>query len=466
MRKIYFYLPILLLFSIFQNSYGQRKLNLELYGGPQKSFNKAIEFPQNSDLKVSTPLDYHVGANLLYRIKGPWQLSLQAEALRNSRMTTWYPNFPDANPQIKGRSSELLGNYSIGARYNWEKEKYALFAQPSVGFTVNNYSEMILNDSNYFVGYSPKQTAIVGNVRLEGGIKLYTPRKNYVVFGARFQQSIGQLNTNGFYNPSTNLRIEDKRRGSYAGLFMGYGINFGNKASREQFRSNRPDRKDEKRDLAWKSGPYVMVSGFLRFRPKSEREPNLEFSHISGGSIFAAGYRFNALSVETGYSRFNTFTNISVAGTNVNSNLANNFLVTAIPLTFKYDFQVGDKNRLRFGPTFSAFYTLGTNGERLREGGYGGTGPDGEFDLTYNTNPSDPKGAIFFNAGIFAEVPIFNSSLLNFKVSQNFGSPDVGLLDVTGEVNGQPVNFESSGTLNGFMLELGYKLPLNVLFKK
>jgi len=39
-------------------------------------------------------------------------------------------------------------------------------------------------------------------------------------------------------------------------------------------------------------------------------------------------------------------------------------------------------------------------------------------------------------------------------------------MELKGEVNGQPVNFESSGTLNGFMLELGYKLPLNVLFKK
>lgn len=465
MKKIYIYLSFSLLVIISQQSYGQGKLNLELYGGPLKSFNKAIEFPQNSDLKVSSLLDYHLGANILYRLKGPWQLSLQAEALRNSRMLIWYPNFPDANPQIKGRSSDLLGNFSIGARYNWEREKFTLFAQPSIGITVNKYEDFNYVDSLRF-GWGPLQTAIVGSFRLEGGIKLYTPRKNYVVFGARFQQGIGQLNTNAIYNPSTNLRIEDKRRGSYVGLFVGYGINFGNKSSREQFRSNRPERKDEKRDLAWKSGPYVMASGFLRFRPRSEREPNLEFSHISGGSIFAAGYRFNALSVETGYARFNTLTNVSVAGTNVNSNLANNFLVTAIPLTLKYDFQVGDKNRLRFGPIFSAFYTLGTNGERLREGSFGGTGPDGEFDLTYKTNPSDPKGAIFFNAGIFAEVPIFNSSLLNFKVSQNFGSPDVGLLDVTGEVNGQPVNFESSGTLNGFMLELGYKLPLNVWFKK
>jgi hypothetical protein len=462
MRKNYSYSTVLFLLFIFQNSYGQGKLNLELYGGPQKSFNKKIEGSQNPEWNVSNPIDYHLGANLLYRVKGPWQLSLQAEALRNSRMTTWYPNFPDQNPQFRQRTPDILGNFSVGARYNWERGKYALFAQPSLGITVNKYQ-----DFNYStVAWGPLHTDVAGNVRIEAGIKLYTPRKNYFVFGARYQQGIGQLNTYNFNNQVTNTSIEDQRRASYVGLFMGYGINFGNKSSREQFKSNRPDRVYEKRDLAWKSGPYVMVSGFLRFRPKSEREPNLEFSHISGGSTLTAGYRFKALSVETGYARFNTLTNVSVAGTNVNSNLANNFLVTAIPLTFKYDFQVGDKNRLRFGPTFTAFYTLGTKGERIREGGFGGTGPDGDYNLTFRTYPNNPKGAAFFNAGIFAEVPIFNSSLLNFKVSQNFGSPKVGLMELTGEVNGQPVNFESSGTLNGLMLELGYKLPLNVLFKK
>lgn len=123
MRKIYFYLPILLVSFIFQNSYGQGKIDLELYGGPQKSFNKKITNAQSPDSKEFNPLDYHLGANLLYRIKGSWQLSLQAEALRNSRMTIWYPAFPNLNNQIKRRSPDLLGNYSIGARCNWERKK-------------------------------------------------------------------------------------------------------------------------------------------------------------------------------------------------------------------------------------------------------------------------------------------------------------------------------------------------------
>jgi hypothetical protein len=441
---------------VSSNSFGQGKINLELYGGPQKSFNDKIAGVQSPGLKVFNPWDLHLGANLLYRINQQWQLSLQAEGIRNTRSSVFYPNYPNQIPQIGSRRPELLGNYSIGARYNWERGKYALFTQPSAGITVNKYTE---NGSSL-------QTSIAGNLRIEAGIKLYTPRKNYLVLGARYQQGLGQLNAFDFYNLIANTAVEDKRRGSYAGLFMGYGINFGNKTSRVQFKSNRPVRTIEKREIAWQSGPYLGINGFLRFRPRSEREPNLEFSHISGGSSFVAGYRFNALSLETGYARFNTFTNISIAGTNVNSNLANNFLVTAIPLTIKYDFQVGDKNRLRFGPSFTAFYTLGTNGERIREGSYSATGPDGEFSINYKINPSDPKGAVFFNAGIFAEIPIFNSSLLNFKVSQNFGSPKVGLMDVTGEVNGQPVNFESSGMLNGFMLEVGYKLPVNIWFKK
>lgn len=461
MRKIYFAFPLLVLCFVSSNSFGQGKINLELYGGPQKSFNDKIVGVQSPALKVFNPWDLHLGANLLYRINQQWQLSLQAEGIRNTRMSEFYPNFPDQNPQVNRRSPELLGNYSIGARYNWERGKYALFAQPSAGITVNKY----LDYNNSGPVWGPLETDIAGNFRIEAGIKLYTPRKNYFVFGARYQQGIGQLNTYNFYNPVTNLSIEDKRRGSYVGLFMGYGINFGNKTSRELFKANRPDRKLEKRELAWKSGPYLMVSGFLRFRPKSEREPNLEFSHIRSGSYLLGGFRFGALSLETGYARFHSQTNIEVPGTSINHNSLNGFVVDAIPLTFKYDFEVGHKNRLRFGPTFSAFYTLGTRSETSFVNGIGGQTEGGIYSLIFTPIDSDPKGAVFFNAGIFAELPIFNSSLLNLKISQNFGRPKVGLADVTGEVNGQPVNFQGSGTLDGLMLELGYKLPLNVIFK-
>jgi len=132
-------------------------------------------------------------------------------------------------------------------------------------------------------------------------------------------------------------------------------------------------------------------------------------------------------------------------------------------LTLKYDFLIGDKSRLRVGPTFSAYYIIAGNMEYSRSGGFGGGGID--YRLNYSIGDLDINGKIFFNAGVYAELSIFNSSLINFKISQNFGSPKVGVLDITGEANGNPVSFESAGTLNGFMLEMGYKLPLNLLLK-
>ena len=128
----------------------------------------------------------------------------------------------------------------------------------------------------------------------------------------------------------------------------------------------------------------------------------------------------------------------------------------------KYDFLIGDKNRLRIGSSFSTYLITGSGNDFGREGGFGG--PD--FNLSYVAQNSDLNGKVFFNAGVYAELPIFNSSLINFKVSQNFGSPKVGTVDLTGQIKGDPVGFKSSGTLNGFMLEMGYKLPLNLIFKK
>jgi len=177
-------------------------------------------------------------------------------------------------------------------------------------------------------------------------------------------------------------------------------------------------------------------------------------------NFIGLGYKFKDFSIESGYSSFWISTPIFTAATGVITTF-NTSNVNAIPLTFKYDFEIGDKNRLRVGPTFSAYYITGTGDQFRSEGAFSGS----DYFLNYKKADTDLSGKIFFNAGVYAELPIFNSSLINFKISQNFGSPQVGVIDLKGDINGTPVDFESSGSLNGVMLELGYKLPLNLIFK-
>jgi hypothetical protein len=468
MKKLYSNLIVLGLLFTAQLSMAQGKFNLEFYGGPQRSYNQVTFTPNQPDIDVITPWNYNLGVNFLKRIKPNLQLSIQAEYARNSTKTNNFPNYPDLNPSFeRSLSAESFGNYSLGVRYNWDKANHGFYVQPSIGFTLNNYGEYESQDS-LSINFNTinKQTEIIPTIRLETGYKYYTGRRNYFLVGIRHQQGLQNLNTVNFGGPRTPYSAEISRKGSYTSLFVGYGINLENwsKTKRAEYKNTTKVSKEAKRELAWSSGPYLMASGFLRFRTRSEREPNLEFSHITSGNTFGGGYRFNALSIETGYSTFGSATSFSLPtiGTVISFTNRN---INAIPLTLKYDFLIGDKNRLRVGPTLSAYYIIGPNTEFARGGGSGGSGGFLDYSLDFSSRDVDLNGKVFFNAGMYAELPIFNSSLINFKISQNFGSPKVGVFDITGEANGNPVSFESAGTLNGFILEMGYKLPLNLLFK-
>ena len=150
-------------------------------------------------------------------------------------------------------------------------------------------------------------------------------------------------------------------------------------------------------------------------------------------------------------------------GFNVQTN--NNYSVGAIPVRFRYHKDLGDRNRIRLGTSLAAIYTLETKGLNMFEIRGGGNTGNSLYSLTYTPVDQDSQGQVFFNAGVFAEIPIFNSSMMTFNFSRNFGSPDVGKVNVSGEIEGRPVNFDASGTLDGWVMEVGYKLPLNVLFK-
>lgn len=455
-------LGCLLGFSI--DSIGQSRFKLELYGGPHYSYQQGLtKLGQSPNINV--PLDYHLGINFLYGIKDDLQLTFQAEMTRANFNFDYFPQYPSLTPSYQGQMFDTFGNYRLGLRKTWEQGKRAFFVQPSVGFTVNNYWDFSHADSSTFF-FAEKAVKIVGNVGLEAGMKFYTKRKNYLMVGLRHQIGLGSLNSIELGNYAGNSEASVQRSGSYTGLFVGYGIDFKGRTSEEKLEEKleKEDKKSEKREIAWGSGPYISVNGLLRFRPKSEREPNLEFSHISGGYEFLGGYTLGSFSVESGYIKFNGFTNVNRPdGFNVQTN--NNYSVGAIPVRFRYHKDLGDRNRIRLGTSLAAIYTLETKGLNMFEIRGGGNTGNSLYSLTYTPVDQDSLGQVFFNAGVFAEIPIFNSSMMTFNFSRNFGSPDVGKVNVSGEIEGRPVNFDASGTLDGWVMEVGYKLPLNVLFK-
>jgi hypothetical protein len=450
-------------FGFTTNIVAQSKLKMELYGGSQLSHQKSVT-RLGQQLNTNSQIDYHLGVNFLFGLQDDLQLGFQSEMIRPNFSFDYFPQFPSLTPRLQAQRIDSFGNHRLGIRKTWDHGKHAFYVQPSVGITVNNYWDFARTDSAAFF-FANRETKIVGNVGLEAGMKFYTKKKNYFLVGLRHQTGLSSLNPIEIGNYAGNSEAQVQRRGSYTGMFVGYGIDFKGRTRDQKLEEKleRQENKSLKREIAWGSGPYLSVNGLLRFRPKSEREPNLEFSHISGGNEFLGGFTFGSISVESGYSKFNAYTNVRLPD-GLNINTSTNYSVSAIPVRFRYHMDIGDKNRLRLGTSLAAFYPLQTKGRSWYEGAIGGNG-NTTYNLTSTPLEQNIQGKMFFNAGVFAEIPIFNSSMMIFNFSRNFGSPEVGKTNISGDVNGEPVNFDSSGSMNGWIIEVGYKLPLKALFK-
>jgi len=444
----------LFLCAVGLDLHAQSRLKMELYGGPQLMYQRSTD-------QIRNPPNYHLGINWLYGIKDDFQLVLQAESARANFNYNWYPNFPSSSPAIKAFYYDSFGNFRIGLRKSWEKGNKAFFIQPNVGITVNNYFDFS-NVASTSTFVASKESKNVGNLGLEAGMKFYTGRKNYITLGIRHQSGLSALNSAevSWGIPQQNQILVD-RSGTYTGLFFGYGIDFKGRTSEEKAAAKleKIDQKTVRREMAWGDGVYLSISGSIRFRPRDERVPNLEFSHMTSGYQYLLGYMRGRFSLESGYSRQLANNHLNILGEVVKTQQG--YSVGAIPVRVRYHKVIGDKNRLRLGSSIAGLVTLGTH--NLSEIGQERRDRTGLPVYQLNSTPFEQTsaGKVFFNAGLFGELPVFNTGMITFDLSRNFGSPAVGLENITGSITGAPVNQILTGTLDGWLLEVGYKVPIN-----
>lgn len=453
MKSIYTVLIGLFCFLNVQNSIAQNLFDVEIYGGLNKNYFQAGEPVSNEDLQISSPLGQHAGLNFLPRINEKWQLSIQGEWMR-SAIKLEIPGFNSTNQYNN------YGNYAIGARYNLEKEKHAFYFQPSIGVSINNYLDQ---GGNSFFGVQNQRDAQF-IARGEAGVKFYTKNRNYLLLGIRHQQG---FTSNTPYGNAEWLGLPLSGRNSYTGLFMGYGINTDNWS-----KSNRSLRKAAKPQLEgpWENGVYVMGSASLRRVLDPIYDPTDDFQNVSTSFMAGVGYRFGDLSIESGYSSFrgrNVYEIISPEGIPVEAG-NRKFSAATIPVTLRYDRQLPINRKIRLGASFTTHFTVntknaGTNvisvsGRRIIDG------MEYPYEFQVTGLPSDSNG-LFFNSGIYTEMPLFRTGLISFKASRNFGSPDFDRANVDYQVSGVPDSFDSQGNLNGWLLEVEYRLPLRHIFK-
>jgi hypothetical protein len=307
-------------------------------------------------------------------------------------------------------------------------------------------------------------------------MKLYNRRGNYFLGGLRFQQGLivmDKMNAAVRYNERVEHVLSAESSGTYLGMFLGYGINghnlrsFGSRAPKRLYNDN----KLLKHDLSLEDGWYFMLYGGLR-RRENPLSNEFTYSNTSGQFQAVIGYSYNRFSLEAGYGNFSYNANYQIDFDGVEALVMRweKYDMPIIPLTFKYHIPLNDQNTVRFGPSFGTYFAL----KNQSRSWFTSTGSGGAIindkEYTYTSEVYSVRelehGRFAFNAGLFAEMSVFNSSFLTFKISRNFASPDFVKINGTYVIEGTPVTVESFGNVNGFLLDLGYKIPLKVLNKK
>ncbi|HSF53941.1 MAG TPA: hypothetical protein VLA71_09330 [Algoriphagus sp.] len=461
----------LVFFGCISSSFSQEKFVIELYGGPSKALLTYEVVPNNYNISPSNEVSWHIGSNFLWGLKKDWQLSAQLEFFKRELGTHAFSN-PSDTIQITGYSTEGIPLLALGLRKTWGN----LYLQPSVSLmkspsvldqyeSGNVWNEIplgVISESDWGVG-----------LRLEGGIKLYNQRGNYFLGGLRYQQGLilmDQMNAPVRYNERIEHVLSVKSKGSYFGLFAGYGFNGVNMKSTMSRSPKRlyNDNKLLKHDLSLEDGLYFMLYGGVR-RRENPLSNEFTYSNTSGQFQAVLGYYFNGFSLESGYGNFSYNANYQIDFDGVEALVMRweKYNMPVIPFTFKYHIPLNDQNTVRFGPSFSTYFALKNQSNFWFSSVGSGKTITGEKEYNYTSEVYSDRnlehGRFAFNAGMFAEMSVFNSSFLTFKISRNFASADFVKINGNYIIEGTPVAIESLGNVNGFLIDLGYKIPLKVL---
>ncbi|MEB2776445.1 hypothetical protein SYJ56_14070 [Algoriphagus sp. D3-2-R+10] len=450
--------------------FSQDKFAWELYAGPSQSFLTHKIIPNNDLVKPSNELRYHFGTTFLWGLKNDWQISAQAEFFKRE-LGTYAVSSSIDSIQITGYSTEGIPLLAIGARKSWGN----IYIQPSLSVMKSPRTINIYESTEAWKGITlgVRSHSNLGlGLRFESGLKIYNRRGNYFFGGLRYQQGLilmDEMNAPVRYSEKIEHVLSAKSRGSYIGLFLGYGIlgqnirNSSNWSSRQYF----SEQKLLKHNLAMEDGLYFMLYGGLR-RRENPLSYDFIYSNTSGNFQAVVGYNYGRFSIESGYGNFSYNANYQIDFDGVNALIMNweKYDMSVVPITLKYHIPINDSQTIRFGPSFSTFFALKNQSNSWFTSSFSGSNGTVNHRYYYAGNAYSDRelthSRFVFNAGLFVEASVFNSSFLTFKISRNFGSPDFVKIKADYLIDGTQVHIESVGNINGFMMELGYKLPLKV----
>lgn len=209
----------------------QQKFSIEVTAGAAGSFSKATSSVDGSKMPMQSNIGMNAGLSFLFPISENWQLYSEVgfypNALRNGVNTSksdfgvYYPR-PAQIPSV-------IPSFSLGARYNFKIKNQAFFVQPGVVLSTST-SLGAANEFNNPTGSSllEQTNKVAVAFRVDMGTKFMTKNDNYFVLGLRYQQGLTEMNryTNPLISDQSQLgTVTQVTRGSYVGVFAGYGFN-------------------------------------------------------------------------------------------------------------------------------------------------------------------------------------------------------------------------------------------------
>lgn len=226
-------------------------------------------------------------------------------------------------------------------------------------------------------------------------------------------------------------------------------------------KATRLTRGDYFKDLSNADGGYLFFNFGMRYHDKPNTE-DLQFESLSG--LFGAnyGYRKRNLSFETGLQfYYHEWGDAKLAtGLEPIRDIGGEKNTLVIPFLVRYDIPFSEDQNFRFGANFSVnWLSFPLNNEYL-SGETTLSNGDKTIVLSYD---SEKKSPFFFKTGIHGRLRFLKSAFWMFQVSKafTFGPNRTYTFYQGGKEYGT-----YGARINGFIWEMGYVLPLQVLSRK
>lgn len=251
------------------------------------------------------------------------------------------------------------------------------------------------------------------------------------------------------------------------GLAQGYSSN--------QRKAIRWENRDRFREISKEDGSYLLFNGGLRRHEDFDQsiiDSFGNYNHINGNYGIHFGARRKNFSYDLGvnYYYHSQILIQTLPLLDDKLTIGSRMNTFVMPVSIKYDIVVGNKEKVRFGANFFTNWIMFHIFEHRTNSGASSNHLDnfteepGKINYTWRTE--DKKGRFFFKSGIHGEFLVLNSSFLLIQLSRAFVLRPTRTLVFNWESQGFEGEFRDIRKIDGYMLEISYKLPMNVLRQK